>query len=624
MEQTQEQYAEIVATICMQIKSVVNLAKQAGLADSVILGMFTAEWMSSNITEKNDVATTKVNTSLPTKKPYKSATEKMIEKNELIRTKLADKGKESLENFLESKAKNKPDKVDYDSAPAKEMVHRTASFAHKIAEKRGQGYSYFGKFFIDKRAFQKQLHLTGEIKKYTDEAFENGRSMQDAVEEWCLNHYGNIIIDINRTKCKFSDYIKKTGISAGYVRAEKLDDPRISWEKAIKRVSARMKKPVPTKDDLKDITYTQKSYEYIVTPITKPIDIEVLKTGRKSIPIDYHGEHFKSKSEFYTAYKITGQYIAKVHEYESSKMFKDIGDAFDHFLQMYFEKRKDVELNDMVFEDMVECLDFYHIDYCDLWVYMKNNKLSTVSDAELLEKFVADNPGKFRRATGVSKAHKILAQPCEFEGVHYATGMDLIREYGIGMVQAIGTIADRGLSPAELIKYHLDGNGNFIEAKDSRLNQKKKEETEMTPEQRRVAQSYTKIGTKRRNTPVTYNDKEFRSVNDGCDQLGIATEYQNVRRRMSNGMTFEEAVDDVLMNKKKTGRKSKEEDGFSYQQVDYDSLYEACNCYDIKESSVRNYARAYGVKLEVAFGIIVGDIKEDEVGIKKKKAFVAK
>lgn len=574
--------------ISKQVKVLVDLAKKTNMEPSVLIGLIIAEFGQDAI----DV--------------------------DIPSSVFGKDDEEKEETVVEE---TEPIEVQIDVEKPKQPIG-SVKIAHQIAEKNGKGFSYFGKFFCNKREFQKKLHLTGEIKRYVLQEMEKGRTLEESVEEWCHDNIFDILtVTFKNRSYNMSSYIKKAGIAAGYVRAEKLDSPSISWEKAIKRVLSKMRLEAPKKEEIEDIKTEAMSY----TMNYDPKNIQK-KPGNKKIPTEYHGEHFESRSDFYAKYHISGVTNGKILAYAGSGLFKGLGDAFDHFLDVEFSKYKNIPFNGMEFEDLTELLDFYKVDYCDFWVYIKENRVypTYIQQGSAIESFASAYPNKFKRAISIKQVHKILQKPVDYNGKHYVNGMDLLREYCSSISQAIGTMADRGLSPEELIEYHVDEDGTVIEAKDVRLNQKKKEPHEYKGADRVAHQSYTKIGIKPKNIPVTYNGKEYRSIQDGCDQLGIAQDCKNVRNRMKKGMSFEEAVDDVLMNKSNRGRKRKEEDPFIYESVKYNTLFDACKVYDVKESSVRNYAKDYGVKLHLAFGVIVGDIDEKDLGIDKKKAYVTK
>ena len=318
------------ANLLIYIKTVINLAKEMGIENDVLLNLVAAQIIVKDmdldkdpnpiLTEEDKKAIDKYkDIVIPRLKSIEEVKEEIADKpvvrsveiTEVEKVRTIDELREGIKEPVDIEV----EKVNKKVSPS------TVKAAHTIAEKNGKGFSYFGKFFTDKRSFQKKLHLTGDIKRYVDQEMEKGRSLEESVEEWCHNNIFDIMtVTFNKKTYNMSNYIKRAGIAAGYVRAEKLESPSISWEKALKRIISKMKLEAPKQEELEDIVTP---YQFMITPVSEKKN--ETKTTRK-IPVDYKGVHYDTKIDFYIANHIYGQYQKEVRSYETSGLFKDTGD----------------------------------------------------------------------------------------------------------------------------------------------------------------------------------------------------------------------------------------------------------------------------------------------------------
>ena len=482
--------------------------------------------------------------------------------------------------------------------PKKEL---SIAEAREVAEKDGKGYSYFGKWYTNRKTLQKELHLYGkEIDAFIKRMMGNGATLKEAIEDYVGRLvFGDIEEEIYGKKVKISDFCMLNNIPMGIIRARKLERKSSYKDEIIKYIRSNDISP-KYPEDKPSIT------PVAVDSITK-IEVE------KSTMVIYNGKEYSCPKNFFDSFQFKGANSHKISTIAKENNIS-IGRAADMWLENKFNKCTHIVLRDVPYNSLTELLKFHHIPFCDFWLYCRDNSYKGSKGQKIaIEEYRKYYPEKFRDNELV---HYSLEQPCTYDGKEYASGMELFKKYGVGISYGISAMQERGLSPAEVVDYHSE-DGEFITPKSNRIDPK----YEPTGKQKLIEQSYTKIRSKKTDG-VEYQGKKYSSRAEALDDLGMTTEEGNVAYRMNKkGTTFEEAVDDVLVNKKNTGRKKKEEGSFVYAQVSYSTLNEACKCYNIRESKVRSYAYDYGVNLDTAFGILVGDIKEKDCGIKKKRMY---
>jgi hypothetical protein len=488
----------------------------------------------------------------------------------------------------------------------------SVSEARVIAEKEGKGYSYFDKWYTNKRALQSDLHLYGkDIKESIEDLVKQGYTIKDAIEEYMSKEvFGNMEITIFGKKVNMDAFCRINNIPMGLIRANMLENKSSYKEELLKYIMSRAISPMYPVDGAIYSLNATSTLPYVNFQIAEKTPKSTVDTKvDEPKPISYDGKEYNTAEEFFNHFNFTFSKQKLISGIAKDKGV-DIGEAANIWLEEVFSRTKDVTVSGVKHDTLLDVLKIHNIPLCEFWLFCKDTGYKTIdSKKEAIVDYLESHKDEFVDKKSV---YDELGKPCTYNGKKYASGMDLFKEYNVGISYGIGAMRERGLSPAEVIAYHTD--------EDKFISPKTKKPYVPTGEQRIIEQSYLKI-RKNRCKKVTYQGKEYPSILAALDDIGMTDEYKNIHYRIKKkNMSFEAAVDDVLVNKKPDKRSNKDK-SFTYAHTTYKNLNEACKCYDVRPSKVMAYASNYGVNLETAFGIIVGDLKEKDCGIKKKRMY---